>query len=440
MTEDGVIPRERLQVVHEARLGAESPKRSRPHLVSGVARSVLHNAVARAHVMQKEIAEGMDNLAPQGGGYGESSTVDDGARRRRGDRGHVANGAANRAENLLAILGGLRCQLNRIYWWCIRGSHEGGKVIDVREMRHRIVVVFRIRNVITDGRRLSRLQPAGDTLLVEVGVSRKREQAGLLILPAEASATDLSGSLEHGHLDELTGNATAALVGLVLCNGKQRVAVDGLDEPVAQSIERRALGSNGFAPGHALLRLRTDRPIIDQRTVGYGGLAIVDDDVGVHEDAAAVVVANAKLRNLTGAARHGVLVAIYATPGVIKRTQATIHAVFLFEGVLVLGQCADAVRKSVTRALRAGVSLKSGSRETRGRVRETTGRGPAAESTAASGRKTSWRLRGGLTVENAHGPDYGDHSQGTHVHAYGTETPHTAFLRWSADITPVLSI
>src|SRR5262249_30794281 len=134
----------------------------------------------------------------------------------------------------------------------------------------------------------------------------EREQAGLLVLPAKASATNGAAAFIHRHLDELTGDVATALSRLAVGDRQQRVAVDGLDVAVAQDVERGAEGANGFEARYSLFRLRTNGPVIDQRAVGNRVCPIVDGDAGVHKVPKDVLVAGTELGDLADSACHGV--------------------------------------------------------------------------------------------------------------------------------------
>src|SRR5205085_12247110 len=107
------------------------------------------------------------------------------------------------------------------------------------------------------------------------------------------------------------------VVGLTRGYPEQRRVGDGLDEAVAQRVQRGARGvdrlrpfkSGGEERRHALLNLRVNSAVLDERAAGR-----------VHEDRPAAWsaaesfydVAGAKLRDLADCAGHGVLMALAA--------------------------------------------------------------------------------------------------------------------------------
>src|SRR5439155_1036019 len=50
------------------------------------------------------------------------------------------------------------------------------------------------------------LEAASDAHFVEIGVSRERQKAGVLVFPAEAANGGLAGGLENGNVEDLTAN------------------------------------------------------------------------------------------------------------------------------------------------------------------------------------------------------------------------------------------
>jgi len=61
---DRIIESQRGAIVHEFRARAHAPERRVRSLFAVPLTTILDNAVAGSHVMQQEIAEGVENLAP----------------------------------------------------------------------------------------------------------------------------------------------------------------------------------------------------------------------------------------------------------------------------------------------------------------------------------------------------------------------------------------
>ena len=81
------------RVVHELRARSKSPQRHCADFVLRIGRTVLHDSIARANVMQQEIAEGMELLASDGR-RDQVGTPVNGSARRRGRHGLNVTGRA----------------------------------------------------------------------------------------------------------------------------------------------------------------------------------------------------------------------------------------------------------------------------------------------------------------------------------------------------------
>src|SRR5262249_9463885 len=147
-------------------------------------------------------------------------------------------------------------------------SHESGE-------RRGAGVVSRIsdgiegRDRATQGvilrRSIAAIKLTGDAHLVEVGVTGEREEAGVRVLPTEASGSRHSAGFDRRNLDERPYDASR-LAGLNGCDG---VAVDGLNEAIAKGVESGAESPDVFERGdvQALLDGGCDRPKLNQRLV-----------------------------------------------------------------------------------------------------------------------------------------------------------------------------
>lgn len=60
-----ILNRQRLQIVHEPSLGAQAPQWSSPQFIRRILWSHLDDTVARPHIVQKEIAERMNDFIAQ---------------------------------------------------------------------------------------------------------------------------------------------------------------------------------------------------------------------------------------------------------------------------------------------------------------------------------------------------------------------------------------
>ena len=193
----------------------------------------------------------MDDLAAHCCGHGKGSAVDDCSGRSGGDGAYVADVAADCVKQACASLRIGSGRQRGITRRGLGGAHETGKVVNVRQTVG-VIMVFRIGYRVAQGGAFRWLQAAGHTLLVYVGIGRERQQAGLLVLPAEPAATNCAPSFRNRNLDELSCNLAAALAGLVLGNGKQRITVNGFNKAIAQSVGGGTQRIHVFASRHAL--------------------------------------------------------------------------------------------------------------------------------------------------------------------------------------------
>src|SRR5882762_1490906 len=141
----------------------------------------------------------------EGSWNGERATVDLRASRRRGQRFYVTSDAAHfneQGETFLSCgtAGELRIAAGRF-----RGAHEACEAIDIgKAVGAGLVIGF--RSVIANIGYLIGLQAVGDAHFVEVRIAGEREQAGVLVLPAEAADAHLSGSFHDGDIKDLTAD------------------------------------------------------------------------------------------------------------------------------------------------------------------------------------------------------------------------------------------
>src|SRR5205085_12266053 len=186
-----------------------------------------------------------------------------------------------------------------VLWGCLGLTHELGEGHDVllgdlpAYLRRVVGAALVVRHLINPRAEadepaercvLRKDQEVGDAYLVEVGVAGEGEKARVLILPAEA--TDALGAgrrvgrvaarrLQHRHPDGLPVHLPAGSVDLVGGDVAERLAGAGLDEAVAERVQRRAEGSHLLRPRdgaavaedacgvegrHALLRLGPEEP------------------------------------------------------------------------------------------------------------------------------------------------------------------------------------
>jgi hypothetical protein len=93
----------------------------------------------------------------------------------------------------------------------------------------------------------------------------EREQAAVLILPAEAADACLARGFQYGNLNGLAMDPSAADEHLALGDGQQRAVIDRFDKAVPQGIQRGPQRSDVFRDRHVFLRLWNERAIVDDR-------------------------------------------------------------------------------------------------------------------------------------------------------------------------------
>src|SRR5215207_9978615 len=75
VAQDGLAEGQREAVVHQPRARPHAPERRRTHLLARRLAAVLHDVVARADVVQQEVAERADDLTAERDGHAERAAV-----------------------------------------------------------------------------------------------------------------------------------------------------------------------------------------------------------------------------------------------------------------------------------------------------------------------------------------------------------------------------
>src|SRR5258708_7365783 len=192
----------------------------------------------------------------------------------------------------------------------------------------------------------------------------------MLIFPAEPSDAGHAGRLKDGHWYGLAVNLAVALPGLRIGDGLQCGIVNGLDETVPQGIEHRPQRSNLLARGEHFLGLWTNGAVVHDGAARDGVGSIVNGDGWVDEVSVRVFVAGADFRDLAGASRHGILVAIGTSGRVVNGTESTIVSFSLLKVLLIEGEgVARWFGDAITYALRSRVLLQQRARQASSRFR-----------------------------------------------------------------------
>src|SRR6185369_5568454 len=153
----------------------------------------------------------------------------------------------------------------------------------------------------------------------EVRIRREGEQARVLVLPAEAGAAREPSGLAHGDLDELAADLAQGEDRLGCGDGRQGVAVDGLDETVAEGVGGGAQRTDLVALDDPLLEGGVDGAVVDE------GAARMVDKVG------AVEVSGSEFRDLADGAADRALVALATGARVVDGAEALVDLFSLVE-------------------------------------------------------------------------------------------------------------
>src|SRR6202171_2174755 len=88
------------------------------------------------------------------------------------------------------------------------------------------------------------LEAVGDAHFVKISVGGKRQQAGVLVFPAEAADPGLARSLKDGNGEYLAANLVVVFPALVLGKVNKSLIGGGFHEPLAEDVQRNAEGTN----------------------------------------------------------------------------------------------------------------------------------------------------------------------------------------------------
>jgi hypothetical protein len=299
------------------------------------------DAVAGAHIVEQEIAVGMNRLAAEGRGNRQRAAVNHRAFGRGGKRGNVAKGAADLVEELFAELGTGSLRGQGVASGSLRCANEAGELIDVLEAIGAGKVVGLADGVAEHGD-FGWKQHVGDSEFVQVGVAGKGEQARVLVLPAKFADRAPAGSFEDWNVEHLAADFALARLALAAREIEKSLIGDGFDESVTEKIEGDAKRADVFGIRHTLLNLvvrksgvRTDGAIVDEGTAFDDLGSIRDGDFRILKVAARIEMSHAQFRHLALAARSGILVALATGLRVVKRPETFGYLQDGFKGRLV---------------------------------------------------------------------------------------------------------
>src|SRR5277367_3454264 len=123
------------------------------------------------------------------------------------------------------------CCKRYVTGWNHGAAYELSKMVDVGQAKV-IRLIFDAGGGVEDCCHVAGPEPVGYPHLIEIGISNKREQAAVLVLPAEASDAGLSRSLKNGGLDYFPMNSTFAQLRLLFCNRNKSAVVNGFHKSI----------------------------------------------------------------------------------------------------------------------------------------------------------------------------------------------------------------
>src|SRR5258708_35595908 len=96
--------------------------------------------------------------------------------------------------------------------------------------------VVRLRDGVAELGYLVGLKAVGDAHFIEISVARKRQEAGVLVFPAEPPHAHLSGSFDDWHTKDLAAAFAMRRLALWLGKVQESLIGNGFDEAVTQKI------------------------------------------------------------------------------------------------------------------------------------------------------------------------------------------------------------
>src|SRR5262249_59785064 len=169
----------------------------------------------------------VDGLAAERRRYSEGAPVNHSSSRSGGDRRNMADGAADLVKEVGAGLGVGSGRQRGVTRRRLGGAHKAGKVVDILQPVG-TGRVFGVGCSLAHVGVVGGIEPVGDALLVQVGVTGERQKAGLLVLPAKPAAANRAAGFCYRDLDERAGDKPSALGRLVLFTLEHRLAFDCL--------------------------------------------------------------------------------------------------------------------------------------------------------------------------------------------------------------------
>src|SRR2546423_8808020 len=252
--------------MHESGARAHAPERCGADCCAGHRSTILHDEISSPDVMKEKVAERVNDLTSKRVRNVERSTVD-----RLATVGSHYGRYMTHTATVLTIhrfkqrsagsyIGILLDDIG-IARWCLRGTHELREHLnilrrvftanDCRICVAECVVGYAIEgcNGSAQRRILLGYQEIGDTDFVEICISRKRKQAGVLIFPTKASDALLAVGLEHRHVNHESVHFLIGLSLLTGCDRDQGAIGNRFDKSITQGVERCSESPCSFFTG-----------------------------------------------------------------------------------------------------------------------------------------------------------------------------------------------
>src|ERR1700730_10432052 len=151
----------------------------------------------------------------------------------------------------------------------------------------------------------------------------------MLIFPAETAHAHLSRRFHDGHIENLTADFPMRRLALLFGKANEGLVGNGLNEAIAQEIQRKPQCADRLGLWNALLNFLVGKrtigangAIIHQRAAGNHLRSVSDGDVGSAKVSVRPLMTDSQFRHLRRCAGHGTLVAFGAGLRIVQRSKS----------------------------------------------------------------------------------------------------------------------
>lgn len=155
-----------------------------------------HNSVTRPDIVQQEVTERVEGFVSYHRCDRECATIDLCPGGRRGQRSNVADGATDFVEQVGPSFRGGRFRQRQVLRRRLRRPDEAGEAVYIGESVWPGLVIWLGHGVTKFGHLVGE-QLRGNTYLIQVGVTRERQKARMLIFPTESANAGLPPALQQ---------------------------------------------------------------------------------------------------------------------------------------------------------------------------------------------------------------------------------------------------